>query len=263
MLGKAHTTSRTTTDLSIKASSSKKHSGTRFWWSFSTSPHSTRLSPGTLPHRVGSHRCGPVCQHVLVLAFFSQQRPRSFNPDQVYTCSTTARQSAGTDGRLLEAHLRLRTSLNLPWATHHRCWRMLNVCRTLTQTSGLAPTIPVKLDVLFSELSLTPARHSQSLFLLLHVGVSIIFKGNCLGTLAPKLRLALDHPDDVDATLGKEVSLGHMAGPFADPPNSTLHGTGHLEKFDGTYRMIKHFSAPGGPNVTNGINQLSAYPTSL
>ena len=32
-------------------------------------------------------------------------------------------------------------------------------------------------------------------------------------------------------------------------------GLGHLEKFDGTRQMIKHFSAPGGPNVTNSIDQ--------
>ena len=68
---------------------------------------------------------------------------------------------------------------------------------------------------------------------------------------------ARDHPDDVTKAINKELSHGHMAGPFSEPPFADLHCSplGAREKDDGSYRLIMDLSYPKGGSINDFISK--------
>lgn len=58
--------------------------------------------------------------------------------------------------------------------------------------------------------------------------------------------------------MAKEVALGHMAGPFSEPPlpNLVVSTLGLVPKKEsGKFRMIHHLSFPKGGSINDSISK--------
>ena len=53
-------------------------------------------------------------------------------------------------------------------------------------------------------------------------GFSLYFQGPNVSYTASNSLSALQHPEEVDAKLQKELSMGHVAGPYDKPPYKTF-----------------------------------------
>lgn len=76
-------------------------------------------------------------------------------------------------------------------------------------------------------------------------------------TVTPNLKSATLHPQAVSDALAKEVSRGHTAGPFQEPPIQNLQCSplGVVPKKDGTWRIIMDLSSPHGSSVNDFISK--------
>ena len=89
-------------------------------------------------------------------------------------------------------------------------------------------------------------------------GFDIGYRGPITTGFRRNLLSARTHHREVSAALAKEVSRGHIAGPFEASPFPVLHGSplGAVEKHDTSYRIILDVSSPHGESVNDGIDQL-------
>ena len=69
------------------------------------------------------------------------------------------------------------------------------------------------------------------------------------------LLTARSNPSPVTEAIRKELSRGHTAGPFSQPPMSPFHCSplGAVPKKDGTFRIILDLSSPRGSSINEGI----------
>lgn len=75
--------------------------------------------------------------------------------------------------------------------------------------------------------------------------------------MSKNLQSALEHSDEVSASLAAECEKGFMAGPHANQPFEHFHssGLGTVPKKDGSWRLICHLSAPVGSSVNDSIRK--------
>ena len=68
---------------------------------------------------------------------------------------------------------------------------------------------------------------------------------------------ATEHQHAVAAASNKDVTRGHLSGPFSTLPIPQLHCSplGSREKKDGSRRLILDLSQPRGNSINNGINK--------
>ena len=83
------------------------------------------------------------------------------------------------------------------------------------------------------------------------------FRGLATASRPKNLRSALAIPDAVTTAINLEISRGHTAGPFREPPFPLLHCSplGAAPKKDGTARLILDLSSPRGTSVNDGIDK--------
>ena len=114
---------------------------------------------------------------------------------------------------------------------------------------------PVNVNLLRHEPRNHP--HQSSVYLLegFTNGFDMGYTGECMPVCTNNLLFALHNPDPVYEAISKELSRGHIAGPFASPPFPNLHCSplGCVPKKDGSYRLIIHLSSPPGTSVNENI----------
>jgi len=123
-----------------------------------------------------------------------------------------------------------------------------------TPTEAL-PT-PVRVKRLASYLIGYDAQRHRELLCGFDQGFRLHFQGPQPPLFSKNLQSAFQHPDIVDQKLNKEISEGHIRGPFAQPPFDKLKVSplGVIpEKQPGEYRMIHHLSFPHGDSVDDFI----------
>ena len=88
-------------------------------------------------------------------------------------------------------------------------------------------------------------------------GCRLGYTGPRVPRVTPNLKLATLHPQAVSDALAKEVSRGHTAGPFQEPPIQSLQCSplGVVPKKDGTWRIIMDLSSPHGSSVNDFISK--------
>ena len=86
-------------------------------------------------------------------------------------------------------------------------------------------------------------------------GVNIGFAGPRTSMTARNLQSATLHADVIDRDLHREVTTGHILGPFPDKPLPTLQclGLGVVPKKNGKWRVIMHLLAPPGHSTNDYI----------
>ena len=116
---------------------------------------------------------------------------------------------------------------------------------------------PINIDILRLFLSDHP---DQSLvkFLLngFTHGFDIGYRGPVTQGQTRNLLSARENIPHVTEAIRKELSRGHTAGPFSQPPFDTLHCSplGAVPKKDGTYRIILDLSSPRGSSINEFIS---------
>ena len=101
-----------------------------------------------------------------------------------------------------------------------------------------------------------------SLAYLIH-GFTFGFRIGCIGlprqcsTGVGNLKSAYDFPEVIDTKLAKDLSLGRIIGPYAEPPTNPQFRVSPLgvvpKKTPGEFRMIHHLSYPEGSSVNDFI----------
>ena len=88
-------------------------------------------------------------------------------------------------------------------------------------------------------------------------GFDIGYRGPHSASQPPNLRSAIEFEADVTKSLMKEVSLGHLAGPFVESPIKDLHCSplGSRPKKDGSRRLIMDLSQPRGEAINEHIDK--------
>ena len=115
---------------------------------------------------------------------------------------------------------------------------------------------PVNVNLLHQELRNHP---NQSLVSYLLEGFTngcdIGYTGEHFPVCTKNLLSALHNPGPVSETISKELSQGHIAGPFTSPPFPNLHCSplGCVPKKDGPYKLIIDLSSPPGRSVNENI----------
>ena len=86
-------------------------------------------------------------------------------------------------------------------------------------------------------------------------GFDIGYTGKCFPVCTKNLLSALHNPGSVSEAISKELSRGHIAGPFASPPFPDLHCSplGCVSKKDGSYRLIIDLSSPPDRSVNEHV----------
>ena len=120
------------------------------------------------------------------------------------------------------------------------------------------PIITVKpsthelIDRLIFELSSHP-NHSfvKTLIDNLTHGCPIGYKGPHFARISRNLPSAFQQPDILDAALATECAVGHILGPYYNPPlpNQRCSGLGLTPKHDGGWCTIYHLSAPSNRSI--------------
>ena len=82
-------------------------------------------------------------------------------------------------------------------------------------------------------------------------GFGIGYTGECFPVCTKNLLSASHNTDPVSEAISKELSRGHVAGPFASPPFPNLHCSplDCVPKKDESYRLIIDLSSPPGRSV--------------
>ena len=103
---------------------------------------------------------------------------------------------------------------------------------------------------------------ATSLAYLVH-GFTFGFRIGCIGLPRQSsngvgnLTSAYDFPEVIDTKLAKDLSLGRIIGPYAEPPTNPQFRVSPLgvvpKKTPGEYRMIHHLSYPEGSSVNDFI----------
>ena len=86
-------------------------------------------------------------------------------------------------------------------------------------------------------------------------GFNIGYTGERFPVCTKNLLSTLNNPGPVSEAISKELSRGHIAGPFTSPPFPNLHCSplGCVPKKDGSYRLIIDLSSPPGRSVNEKI----------
>lgn len=118
------------------------------------------------------------------------------------------------------------------------------------------PTTPIVIPNLSTELKNHPnQKFASDLLHDLQWGCRLGYTGPRAHRVTPNLKSATLHPQAVSDALAKEVSRGHTAGPFQEPPIQNLQCSplGVVPKKDGTWRIIMDLSSPHGSSVNDFI----------
>ena len=88
-------------------------------------------------------------------------------------------------------------------------------------------------------------------------GFDIGFIGETSVTRPKNLRSADQNKSLIQDAINKEISRGHTAGPFPDPPFPQTHCSpiGSAPKKDGSVRLIMDLSQPYGSSINDGISK--------
>ena len=88
-------------------------------------------------------------------------------------------------------------------------------------------------------------------------GFDIGFTGPETQSLPKNLKSAQDNKDAIQKAINKEISRGHTAGPFPEPPFPITHCSpiGSAPKKDGSVRLIMDLSQPHGSSINDGISK--------
>ncbi len=125
--------------------------------------------------------------------------------------------------------------------------------------SILSPfTVSTPINTNQLSLLLRPHPHpdlAATIVLALKSGFNIGFGGPRSSVSSPNLPSALLRPSVVDGKLLKETELGHIAGPFQQPPFPVMRcsGLGLVPNNVTDWRLIFHLSAPAGESVNDHI----------
>ncbi|CAN2388332.1 RNA-mediated [Pristimantis euphronides] len=118
---------------------------------------------------------------------------------------------------------------------------------------------PVSVHAMAPWLAKYPRRvEAELLFTGFRDGFVIPFIPSASLYLSKNLKSVSDNLEVARKKLQKEVELGRMAGPFAEPPfeNLRVSPLGLVPKRDaGKFRMIHHLSFPDGESVNDGISR--------
>ena len=118
------------------------------------------------------------------------------------------------------------------------------------------PSTPIVIPNLSTELENHPnQKFASDLLHDLQWGCRLGYTGPRAPRVTPNLKSASLHPQAVSDALAKEVSRGHTAGPFQEPPLQNLQCSplGVVPKKDGTWRIIMDLSSPHGSSVNDFI----------
>ena len=127
---------------------------------------------------------------------------------------------------------------------------------TFTPSSLSPPATPINIAHLSAELKSHPCQQfATDLLHDLQWGCCLGYNGPRSARITPNLKSALLHPHAVSEALAKEVSRGHTAGPFLEPPIPNLQCSplGVVPKKDGTWRLIMDLSSPHGHSINDHI----------
>ena len=88
-------------------------------------------------------------------------------------------------------------------------------------------------------------------------GFDIGFTGQFSATLPKNLKSADENKDLMQQAINKEISRGHTAGPFPNPPFPQTHCSpiGAVPKKDGSARLIMDLSRPDGSSINEDISK--------
>ena len=88
-------------------------------------------------------------------------------------------------------------------------------------------------------------------------GFDIGFTGEFSATRPPNLKSATQNKTLIQQAIDKEISRGHTAGPFPNPPFPNTHCSpiGAAPKKDGTARLIMDLSQPHGSSINDDISK--------
>ena len=120
------------------------------------------------------------------------------------------------------------------------------------------PSTPIVIPNLSTELENHPnQKFASDLLHDLQWGCRLGYTGPRAPRVTPNLKSASLHPQAVSDALAKEVSRGHTAGPFQEPPIQNLQCSpqGVVPKKDGTWRIIMDLSSPHGSSVNDFISK--------
>ena len=119
------------------------------------------------------------------------------------------------------------------------------------------PSTPIVIPNLSTELENHPnQKFASDLLHDLQWGCRLGYTGPRAPRITPNLKSASLHPQAVSDALAKEVSRGHTAGPFQEPPIQNLQCSplGVVPKKEGTWRIIMDLSSPHGSSVNDFIS---------
>lgn len=87
-------------------------------------------------------------------------------------------------------------------------------------------------------------------------GFRLNYSGNSFQSDVKNLKSAYLHSNELNEKISKELKLGHIIGPFNEPPldNFKVSPVGLVPKSDGGWRLITHLSYPYGGSVNDGID---------
>ena len=88
-------------------------------------------------------------------------------------------------------------------------------------------------------------------------GFDIGFKAPTLTNNYRNLLSATEHQQAVTTAIIKEITRGHISGPFSAPPLQHIHCSplGSRDKKDGSRRLIMDLSQPRGSSINDGIDK--------
>ena len=120
------------------------------------------------------------------------------------------------------------------------------------------PSTPIHIPRLTKALEHHPDRKAVNFVINgLTNGFSIGCKTSVTQSSPKNLKSATSNPKLVTAAFNKELSKGHISGPFSQPPLKDLHCSpvGMRQKPDGSARIILDLSQPEGNSVNSGIDK--------
>lgn len=120
------------------------------------------------------------------------------------------------------------------------------------------PTTPIVIPNLSTELKNHPnQKFASDLLHDLQWGCRLGYISPHAPRVTPNLKSGTLQPQVVSDALAKEVSRGHTAGPFQEPPiqNVQCFPLGVVPKKDGTWRIIMDLSSPHGSSVNDYISK--------
>ena len=118
------------------------------------------------------------------------------------------------------------------------------------------PTSPVNIEKLKEELSGYPDPGlADYLIQRFTYGFDIGYSDKRFSLRSKNLHSALSNASAVTEAISKELSHGHVAGPFRKTPFENLHCSplGAVPKKDGSYRLITYLSSQQGRSINDGI----------